>query len=47
MDYKTCNSCIGYKCPYNTECRKKYQEEVNKQLENLKKNFWAQEKERR
>lgn len=41
MDYKTCETCIGRKCPYNAECAAKREAEVKRELENLKKDFWT------
>lgn len=43
MNYKTCESCIGKKCPYNEECAKLYKEELEKALKELKENFWKGE----
>lgn len=40
MDYKTCETCIGRKCPYNAECVAKRDAEVKRELENLKRDFW-------
>lgn len=43
MNYKTCESCIGKKCPYNKECAELYKTELEKALKELKENFWKGE----